>query len=164
VRNRAWMDFLLNVAATFIGALLALISGWLLSRADRVRHERSAIQACINDIHRRRVYRPFTASALATPLAASVRDDLDRCNQSVLASRTQLARTMDSLPVGHRAATSLTSMHGACSRYLTAVERQEELFWVLLMDLRQALLDGISGLAVTDPKLDPKEPGMGEVA
>jgi hypothetical protein len=136
----------------------------MLSRADRVRHERSAIQACINDIHRRRAYRPITASALATPLAASVRDDLDRCNQSVLASRTQIARTMDSLPVGHRAATSLMSMHAACSRYLTAVERHEEQFWVLLMNLRQELLHGVSGLAATDPKLAHKEPGMGEVA
>ena len=151
-----------NLVGTFVGAGLALWSAWWLEQRRIASRELRLLQGLIERLHRSRAIAPGRTRA-SGPLTVKEQRDIDRCAQSVIATRDRIAAVRDELSVHQHAAEILERMFVYCLTYLDISDEVPESYVEALMALRRELASQLNELQQSVPSLVPKEPGTAQL-
>ena len=157
-------DFLSNTTAnlvgTFVGAGLAFLSAWAVSRRERARSELRRLQQVIDRLYRSRAFMPIPIGPVQTnPLNNRQQADFDRVTASIFITRKLIEEAANSLDPKRKSVVILDDMYLATLNYLNSTEINCCDYNNELMRLRAKLVSDEKRLKQLHPKLAFREPG-----
>ena len=157
-----WLqDLLVNVGATFIGALAALGSGRWFTRRRQRDDETRLLQDLVNALYWKRALSP--ANIPGDRSSGWDEADRQRCVKSVLDARQRIADVANRMSVSKYVQPLLDDMHTRCIAWLNYAEQHPSDYVSGLVELRAQLLSLERKIVDRQPGLVLREPGGGDV-
>lgn len=154
-------DLLVNLVATFLGALAALGSGWVFKRHEQKRHETRLLQDLITALYWKRALSP--ANAAGDRPSDWDEEDRQRCVTSILDARERIREVANALSVSRSLQPLLDDMQTRCIAWLNYAEQHPSDYVTGLVELRARLLSIERTVVERQPGLVLREPGRGDV-
>lgn len=154
-------DLLVNLGGTFIGAVMALGSGWLLRRHQQRLREIRLVQDLMTNLYWKRALSP--ANQAGDRGSTTDEGDLQRCTASILDARRRIGEVANHLSVCADLQPRLEDMQTRCVAWLNFVETRPGDYVTGLVELRSQLLALEATMVARYPRLKLVEPGDGDV-